>query len=105
MDLTIVCITAVLWRNPTPDGSGQIWLDNVQCGGTETFLGDCPANPFGEHNCGHHEDVGVECSPTGILCRKIIRGEKNINKNAHCRAPSHPPMQIKRGSWSYAPML
>ena len=27
-----------------PDGMGQIWLDDVQCAGTETRLIDCPAN-------------------------------------------------------------
>ena len=47
-----------------PDGTGQIWLDNVQCRGTETRLIDCPANPLGSHNCGHTEDAGVRCQPT-----------------------------------------
>ena len=46
-------------------GAGQIWLDDVQCRGTETRLIDCPANPLGIHNCGHIEDAGVRC-PT--LC-------------------------------------
>ena len=43
------------------NGVGQIWLDNVQCAGTETRLIDCPANPIGNHNCGHIEDAGVTC--------------------------------------------
>ena len=44
------------------NGVGQIWLDNVQCRGTETRLIDCPANALGSHNCGHIEDAGVRCS-------------------------------------------
>ena len=44
-----------------PAGTGQIWLDNVSCRGTETRLIDCPANPLGTHNCGHVEDAGVRC--------------------------------------------
>ena len=44
-----------------PDGTGQIWLDNVNCIGTETRLVDCPAIPFGSHNCVHSEDAGVRC--------------------------------------------
>ena len=43
------------------NGVGQIWLDNVQCHGTETRLVDCPAPPLGTHNCGHVEDAGVRC--------------------------------------------
>ena len=44
------------------NGVGQIWLDNVQCRGTETRLIDCPANALGSHNCGHIEDAGVRCT-------------------------------------------
>ena len=43
------------------NGAGQIWLDNVQCVGTETRLIDCPALPLGTHNCAHIEDAGVRC--------------------------------------------
>ena len=42
-------------------GSGPIWLDNVNCVGTEARLANCRANPIGSHNCGHHEDAGVRC--------------------------------------------
>ncbi len=40
-------------------GSGEIYLDDVQCVGTETGLVDCPHSA--EHNCGHNEDAGVRC--------------------------------------------
>ena len=43
-------------------GAGSIWLDDVNCVGTESRLTDCPASAIGEHNCGHHEDAGVRCT-------------------------------------------
>ena len=43
------------------EGSGQIWLDNVECSGYESLLTSCTANNFGEENCGHGEDAGVTC--------------------------------------------
>ena len=50
-----------------PDGTGQIWLDNVNCRGTEARLIDCPANPLGSHNCAHFEDAGVNCPGTTCI--------------------------------------
>ena len=54
-------IDAVALTTGFTNGIGQIWLDNVQCRGTETRLIDCPALPLGTHNCGHIEDAGVRC--------------------------------------------
>ena len=48
-----------------PDGVDPIHLDNVACEGAEARLFDCPANPLGDSNCGHNEDVGVRCLLVG----------------------------------------
>uniref|UniRef100_A0A8C9LWY2 SRCR domain-containing protein n=1 Tax=Piliocolobus tephrosceles TaxID=591936 RepID=A0A8C9LWY2_9PRIM len=44
-------------------GSGDILLDNIQCSGSENHLGQCPSSGWSDHNCGHHEDASVICSP------------------------------------------
>ena len=50
------------------NGTGQIWLANVQCDGNETRLIDCPASPLGENRCNHGEDAGVVCQPRKFKC-------------------------------------
>ena len=43
-------------------GSGQIWLDNVECAGTERTIGSCPHRGWGIlRSCYHSEDAGVKC--------------------------------------------
>uniref|UniRef100_UPI00398E94B1 scavenger receptor cysteine-rich domain-containing protein DMBT1-like n=1 Tax=Pristiophorus japonicus TaxID=55135 RepID=UPI00398E94B1 len=43
-------------------GNGVIWLDEVKCTGSESFLSDCRSSPPGPHDCNQKEDAGVICS-------------------------------------------
>ncbi|NXG02866.1 MARCO protein, partial [Sakesphorus luctuosus] len=43
-------------------GTGQIWLDDVNCQGSENSIYECRKRDWGVHNCNHGEDAGVECS-------------------------------------------
>uniref|UniRef100_A0A4W3GZY3 Neurotrypsin n=1 Tax=Callorhinchus milii TaxID=7868 RepID=A0A4W3GZY3_CALMI len=44
-------------------GTGFIFLDDVICTGNEVQLLECARSNWGQHDCSHHEDVGVECKP------------------------------------------
>ena len=50
-----------LYGTAVPDGTGRIWLDEVDCYGTESSLFQCYRNFVGFHDCEHYEDAGVEC--------------------------------------------
>ncbi|XP_051793028.1 deleted in malignant brain tumors 1 protein-like [Acanthochromis polyacanthus] len=44
------------------EGKEHIWLDDVQCTGSESSILKCPHRTLGINNCGHGEDAGVVCS-------------------------------------------
>ncbi|XP_050568911.1 scavenger receptor cysteine-rich type 1 protein M130-like isoform X4 [Cygnus atratus] len=54
------------------EGSGQIWLDDVNCTGAESGLWACPSRAWGQHNCQHKEDAGVLCSE--FLDLRLVNG-------------------------------
>ena len=42
-------------------GSGQIWLDDVNCQGNESSIESCSHNGWNVNNCSHHQDASVIC--------------------------------------------
>ena len=45
-------------------GTGPIWLNNVQCTGTEPTIFECRHNGIAKHVCEHGEDASAECIGT-----------------------------------------
>ncbi|KAG6922056.1 deleted in malignant brain tumors 1, partial [Chelydra serpentina] len=62
-------------------GSDPIWLDDVNCTGTETALSECRAQPWGDNNCHHREDASAVCSDSGISELTQLR---LVNGPSHC---------------------
>ncbi|NWH67156.1 C163A protein, partial [Geococcyx californianus] len=53
-------------------GPPRVWLDNVNCQGTEMTLRTCQASPWGESSCGNSKRASAVCSG-GFHCFAPVR--------------------------------
>ena len=60
-------------------GSGPIWLDSVQCVGTESSLTNCRHNGWNIHNCNHTEDASVICLTSDLSMTMIWNNRMQKN--------------------------
>ena len=74
-------------------GQGDIYLENVQCNGSESSLEDCPASELGVHDCYHSEDAGVKCQGRGDYMHKK-------NTDTHLEFKMHFPFHRFMYKWS-----
>ena len=55
-------------------GSGQIWLDNVTCIGTELTIASCSHSGWGIYKyCHNYWDVGVKCAAGEFMLLNSIK--------------------------------
>jgi hypothetical protein len=56
-------------------GSGPIWMDRVECIGSELDIAQCPKrNSPPSFYCGHYADVGVCCKVAAVVCDNCTAG-------------------------------
>ena len=88
-------------------GRGTIFLDELECNGTETKLVECDRHGrWGKHNCYHREDAGVHCfnennkqtgRPTCIIREVSFFTGRGGPSVCDCRSPifSGPPLGLR----------
>ena len=52
-------------------GTGSIFLDDVQCSGSELRLIDCSHSGIGTQSCLHSQDAGVRCQIREFSCNCV----------------------------------
>jgi hypothetical protein len=59
-------------------GTGPIWLDDLECTGLEEDISQCNHKGWAKHNCMHKEDAGVKCLLPGVTVQPSFTTRSNI---------------------------
>ncbi|CAE1270053.1 SVH1 [Acanthosepion pharaonis] len=68
-------------------GEGTIWLDNLNCTGSEYDLEVCPNLSWGKHDCTYKEDVAIKCfkeATTTLSSTTSIPPTSSTDQNVTC---------------------
>ena len=62
-------------------GDGLIWLNNVNCSGTEQYIGECSLGGWRDHNCSHRQDVAISCTEnTTVTPVRLVGGSSSTGR-------------------------
>ncbi|XP_025101970.1 deleted in malignant brain tumors 1 protein-like isoform X2 [Pomacea canaliculata] len=56
------------------EGEGRLFLDDIECNGTESSLSECEYLGFISHLCSHSNDVGVICKDDSPVAARLANG-------------------------------
>jgi len=62
-------------------GDRLIWLNNVNCSGTEQYIGECSLGGWRDHNCSHRQDVAISCTKnTTVTPVRLVGGSSSTGR-------------------------
>ena len=66
-------------------GYERIWLDSIDCHGTERNIDNCSHEHWGSHDCGHNEDilVNVHVGLVSIMKQGLYLSSRNQSDNCN----------------------
>ncbi|XP_031177501.1 scavenger receptor cysteine-rich type 1 protein M130-like isoform X1 [Sander lucioperca] len=64
-------------------GTGQTWIDQIECNGLESTLSQCPQSPFRDKTCNNTSVAGVVC--TGSLEVRLANGKDECSGRVEVR--------------------
>ena len=62
-------------------GSGNVWMSNLACTGSESNISECPHLGWGETSCSHSQDAGVTC---GGECFSQLMHQRSLDAGVTC---------------------
>ena len=71
----------IFYRAQYGEGTGPIWIDQINCTGGASSILDCDHNKWGTHDCTHREDAAVIC--------KRIAPDKPAEMPVRLSCPGH----------------